>query len=378
MNPSTPSSANPSPGFELANAADIPSPALLLLRDRVEENLRRMIAIAGGPDRLRPHIKTHKLPELVRRQIELGITRFKCATIAEAEMAATAGAPDVLIAFPPVGPDARRFIALARTLPATRFAALVDDPGALADLARLADDSQPPIDIFVDLDVGQQRTGVVPGPAAFQLVQAIASARGLRFGGLHAYDGHLHQSDLAERTTACDAAYAPVEGLRQQLVAAGIDVPRIVAGGTPTFPIHARRPGVECSPGTCVLWDAGYHARLPDLEFLQAAVLLCRVVSRPGTHRLCLDLGHKAVASEMPHPRVVLLNVPGAITVAHNEEHLVVETSAAAQFPVGSVVYAVPWHICPTTALHSEVWVVEDGVARERWAVRARARRLNL
>lgn len=364
--------------FELANAADVPSPALLIVREHVEENLRRMISMAGGPSRLRPHIKTHKLAELVRRQLELGITRFKCATIAEAEMAATCGAPEVLLAYPVVGPEARRFVDLSLTLSSTRFGALVDDAAAMSDIARLASARHTEVDLWVDLDIGQHRTGVEPGPAAFELARTVATTSGLKLGGLHAYDGHLHQTDPMARAEACEAAYAPVEALRGQLTAAGISVPRIVAGGTPTFPMHAKRPAVECSPGTCVLWDAGYLNKLPDLDFMPAAILLTRVISRPAGNRLCLDLGHKAVASEMPHPRVALLNLPDATPVAHNEEHLVIETPAAAGFPVGSVIYGIPWHVCPTVALHQEVWVVESGTARHRWTVRARARKLNL
>lgn len=368
------------PSSLLRNPADIPSPALLLLRERVEENLQRMIALAGGVERLRPHIKTHKLAPLVRRQLELGIARFKCATLAEAEMAATEGALDVLLAYPIVGPDARRFVELTRTFARTRFSALVDDAAALRDLSRLAETGPgtPPVELLLDLDVGQHRTGVEPGPRADAFAREIAVTRGVRLGGLHAYDGHLHQSDASERAAACEAAFRPVEALRRDLEASGVPVPRIVAGGTPTFPMHARRAGVECSPGTCVLWDAGYAQNLPDLDFLPAAVLLARVVSRPGATRLCLDLGHKAVASEMAPPRVIFPELPDAVPVAHNEEHLVLETSRAAEFPVGTPLLGVPWHICPTVALHAEVWVVEGGVARERWGVRARARRLFL
>lgn len=362
----------------LLNPEDVPSPALLVVRERVEENLRRMIAMAGGVERLRPHIKTHKLGPLVRRHLELGITRFKCATIAEAEMAATEGAADVVLAYPPVGPDAVRFVRLSRMLPGTRFAALVDDDGALQRIARLADDGGDPVELLVDLDVGQRRTGIEPGPAAFEWVRRVATTRGVRFGGLHAYDGHLHQTDVGERAAACEAAFAPVEALRRQLEEAGLAVPRLVVGGTPTFPMHARRRQVECSPGTCVLWDAGYAKKLPDLDFLPAAWLLTRVVSKPGGRRLCLDLGHKAVASEMSPPRVVFPELPDAVPVAHNEEHLVVETEAAERLGVGTVLYGIPWHVCPTVALHAEVWVVEGGRARERWPVRARARRLNL
>src|SRR6185369_9399818 len=91
----------------------LPTPALVVYPDRVDENLRRMIAIAGGVNRLRPHVKTHKMPAMVRRQLALGITRFKCATIAEAEMLASCGAPDIMLAYQPVGPNAMRLAQLA-------------------------------------------------------------------------------------------------------------------------------------------------------------------------------------------------------------------------------------------------------------------------
>ena len=90
--------------WRIDNVAEIPSPALLVYPDRAEENLRRLIAMAGGPARLRPHMKTHKLPEIARMHVALGLTRVKCATIAEAEMLADAGLDDILLAYQPVGP----------------------------------------------------------------------------------------------------------------------------------------------------------------------------------------------------------------------------------------------------------------------------------
>src|SRR5262249_48849623 len=141
-------------------------------------------------------------------------------------------------------------------------------------------------------------------------------------------------------------------------------------------PVHARRAGIECSPGTCVLWDASYRTQVPDLDFLNAAVLLTRVISRPGANRLCLDLGHKAVASEMPHPRAVFPALPDARAVTHSEEHLVIETARAAEFPVGTALYALPWHICPTVALHDRALIVRDRRVADAWPVVARARRL--
>src|SRR5213078_3585834 len=105
----------------------VASPALLLFEERIEANLRLMIKIAHGPERLRPHVKTHKLGPLVRRQVELGITKFKAATVAEAEMCAIAGAPDVLLAMPLVGPNVKRLCALAKKYPGTRFSTLADE-----------------------------------------------------------------------------------------------------------------------------------------------------------------------------------------------------------------------------------------------------------
>src|SRR5277367_588074 len=180
-----------------ARAADVlavPSPALLLGLEPIERNLHTMLAIAGFPARLRPHVKTHKLGWLVQRQIALGITAFKCATIAEAEMCAQAGAPDVLIAFQLVGPNIARLLDLCEKYPRARFSTLVDDPGALQALSSAATQAGARVNVLVDLDVGQHRTGIPPGPAAVSLYGKLAAAPSLTPGGLHAYDGHLTQS----------------------------------------------------------------------------------------------------------------------------------------------------------------------------------------
>ncbi len=365
------------PWFEIDNAGEVPSPALLIHVDRVEENIRRMIAMAGGVERLRPHLKTHKLAEVLRMQMAHGINKFKCATIAEAEMAADAGAGDLLLAYQPVGPNIDRLLELVARHPGVRFSCVADNASSIADLSDAAVAAGTSLEVLLDLDLGQHRTGIAP-ERALNLYRFLATKPALIPGGLHAYDGHLHQSDVAERASACEAAFEPVKSLRQELLREGLPVPRVIAGGTPTFPMHARRADVECSPGTCIFWDAGYAHNLPDLDFLPAAVLLTRVISRPLPGRLCLDLGHKAVASEMAHPRVVFLNLDDARPVMHNEEHLVVETPHAERFAVGDVIHAIPWHICPTVALHEEVVVVRDGRAGERWRPVARRRALTI
>ena len=364
--------------FRIENEAEIPSPSLLLYRERAEENIRRMLAIAGGPERLRPHVKTHKLAPLVRAQLALGITKFKCATIAEAEMTAAAGAPDVLFAFPPLGPNVARLLELQRQCPVTSFSTIADSEESIRALGEAAHGANITLPVLLDLDCGMGRTGVAPGHEAERLYRLIAETPGLTVGGLHAYDGHIHESDLVARKAQCDAAFSGVLALRAQLLRFGLSVPRLVAGGTPTFAIHAQHADRELSPGTCVLWDFGYADIFLDLPFEVAALLLTRVVSKPGANRLCLDLGHKAVAAENPPPRVRLLELPDANAIVHSEEHFVVETPRAHEFRVGQCLHGIPRHICPTVALHSEAWVVESGAARECWPIVARARRLRI
>jgi D-serine deaminase-like pyridoxal phosphate-dependent protein len=366
------------PWYTVANVAEIPSPALLVYPDRVEQNIRHMIEMAGGAERLRPHMKTNKLREVVRMHLDQGITRFKCATIAEAEMAAACGAPDVLLAYQPVGPNVTRFVHLVETFSRTRFSAVVDDEPTIRALSDAAAEADVPLNLFLDLDGGMHRTGIAPGDRAVALYRLLSTLPALQAAGLHMYDGHIHDTDLETRQKASDEAFAHVQEMRDALAAAGLDVPTIVVGGTPTFPLHARRADVECSPGTTVFWDFGYSTILPDLDFAPAVTLLTRVISRPEENRLCLDLGHKAVASENPHPRVKLFGLEEAQAVGHSEEHLVLETDRAAEFPVGTAIYGVPWHVCPTVALHNEAVVVRNGRAAERWQIVARARALTI
>jgi 3-hydroxy-D-aspartate aldolase len=347
--------------YPVSNVGEIDSPTLLVYPDRIEENIRRMIAIVGGRrERLRPHIKTHKTPEIVRLQMAHGINKCKCATIAEAEMAAQCGVADVLIAYPPVGPRLERVMRLVKAFPNTRFSVIADDETVLRSIP-------PTLKVLLDIDLGQHRTGVEAGPAAARLYRS-------RPDGLHLYDGHLHQGDGVERKRAWDSAFEPV---RRFLKEVG-PVPQIVAGGTPTFAFWARETEFECSPGTCLLWDHGNGAKMRDLDFLHAALVLTRVVSKPGGNRLCLDLGHKAIASENPHPRVHFFDLPDAKAIGHSEEHLVIETDRAREFPVGSCLYGVPWHICPTVALYATATVVRNGQAAATWKVTARDRVLTI
>jgi D-serine deaminase-like pyridoxal phosphate-dependent protein len=362
--------------FELENAAEIPSPSLLIFADRVRENLERMVRIAGDAARLRPHVKTHKLPQIVQMSLELGITRFKCATLAEAEMLARAGAPDVLLAYQPVGPNVLRLRELADTHPSIRFSCLVDDEEAALALSAAFNDAKRVLPVWLDIDVGMERTGVSDPDEAQALYALLSELPGLFARGLHAYDGHVHAHDLTTRTAQADAAFSKLDALTDELKRSGFPVEERVIGGSPSFAIHARRKGVELSPGTTVLWDHGYGTHFPDLEFLPAALVLTRVVSKPAENRVCLDLGYKAIGAEGPPPRVHFLGLGEVVFVAHSEEHLVIETSLAADLPIGAVLYGVPWHICPTVSLYDKAVVAHGKRAMEVWPIAARGRAL--
>ena len=355
------------------------SPSLVIDRGVLLRNLETMIQIGRGAGRLRPHVKTHKMPAIVRIFEKAGIEKHKCATIAEAEMVASANGRDVLIAYPLVGPNVARLAALVRKYPSTVFRAVVDDPDAARALSDGLSGIDRPLSVLVDLEVGMGRTGIEPGDRAVALYEQLDQLPNVTPAGLHAYDGHIHESDPVARAALAGRVSASTLALRDRLLAKGLPVPRLVMGGTPTFPIHAtlETPGVELSPGTCTLHDVSYSTRYADLKFDIAAALLTRVVSRPRPGRICLDLGHKAVAADPVGPRVQLLDMPGATIGNQSEEHLVVDTPEADRFPPGTPLVAFPMHVCPTCALHRRVTVVEDGQVVDEWDVLARDRVLN-
>jgi D-serine deaminase-like pyridoxal phosphate-dependent protein len=378
--------------YTISNIAELDTPALVVYPDRVRENIRRAIEMVGDVARLRPHVKTHKSPQVTRMMLEAGILQFKCATIAEAEMLALEGAPDVLLAYQPIGPKVERLVALIQKFPNTQFSCLIDNAEAAKAMARVFAAAGLAVPVWLDINVGMDRTGIAPGPAAVQLYREAATLPGITPVGLHVYDGHIRDSDPAARAKRCDAAFETVLALREAIVAdlakagnqSAYGNPRIIAGGSPTFPIHARRAAeIQCSPGTFVYWDKGYGDQFPDQPFTPAALVVTRVISLRGETRLCLDLGHKSISAENEiTKRVGLLNGPGLTPIGQSEEHLVVETNvetaSGRNFQIGDVFYGVPYHICPTVALYERAYVVENGKAGADWPNIARDRKLSV
>jgi D-serine deaminase-like pyridoxal phosphate-dependent protein len=267
--------------FTIDNIDKLDSPALVVYPDRVQANINLLKTKIDDIARLRPHIKTYKNREVTQLLLDAGIKKFKCATIAEAELLGICKAPDVLLAYQPLGPKLFRFIKLIHAYPHTKFSCLVDNDVAAKEISDAAKGYGLVVDVYLDLNVGMNRTGIVPGFEALQLYMDCAVLPGINPVGLHAYDGHIHDTDLDKRKERCDAGFKGVLKLQQDLFGKGYPVPIIIAGGSPTFIIHAQRKFVECSPGTFVYWDRGYEQGIPEQAFLPAVLVVTRVVSLP-------------------------------------------------------------------------------------------------
>lgn len=364
--------------YEVKGVEQINTPCLLVFPERIEHNIGEMIRIAGSPSKLRPHVKTYKMAEVIQMQLEHGIDKFKCATIAEAELLANTGARDILLAMQPVGPNISRLFDLVSEFPDLDFSCLVDNSKSLDEIAKAAQNRNLGLGVFIDINNGMNRTGIAPGPEVVKLFMAIKNTPTLHARGFHVYDGHLRIPDLEERKSACAEALQPILGLRKELEDSGIEVESIVVGGSPTFPAHAHRDDIVLSPGTVLLWDAGYGTKFPDMNFQHAAVLLTRLISKPKKDQFCLDLGHKALASEMPFPRVKFLNTMDFEQMGQSEEHFVVSVNHPAHYEIGDMFYAVPMHICPTVAKYPQVHTVVDHKMTGKWKVAARDHKISL
>ena len=367
--------------YLILDTSKIPSPALILFEEVLLSNLDKMIKIAGTPNRLRPHCKTHKMREVIELEMTLGIEKHKSATLAESEMLAMAGVRDIFLAYNLVGPNIARAVRFLEKFPHVTLGVTVDHPVPLSALSAAMRSAGKTIDVFLDIDSGQHRTGLPVGEQAKELYQQIAGAPGINAAGIHLYDGQNHQKDLNERTLAVMSIWNQVARFRDELLLAGLAVPKIVCGGTGSFPIFAKidDPTIELSPGTCVFHDAGYGELFPDLEFVPAQMILTRVVSLPADNLMTLDLGYKACAADRPSGgRLLFPDLPDAEEVLQNEEHLVLRTPRAKSFEPGDELLAVSRHACPTSAMYQYAHVIRNGRLAERWNVVARDRQLTI
>jgi D-serine deaminase-like pyridoxal phosphate-dependent protein len=361
--------------FEIKNIEAIDSPALVIYKEHVQQNIQSLIQMKDVAH-LRPHVKTNKIAEVCKMMLDAGITKFKCATIAEAEMLGIINTPDVLLAYQPTLTKAKRLLQLIKKYPSTHFSCLIDDAENAKNIAAIFSENSSSLDVYIDLNVGQNRTGIKPKDA-LQLFENCKNLNGINIIGLHAYDGQIRDTDFQQRKINADKAFSSVIELAEKIESSAQKKLNIVAGGSPTFPVHAQRKNIECSPGTFVFWDYGYKTQFADEPFNYAALVITRIISIVDEHTICTDLGHKSVSAENPiEKRVHFLNAENVQPTGQSEEHLVLKVDDSSRYKIGDVLYGAPYHICPTVALYERAIVIENNVAVDEWKVVARDRQI--
>lgn len=353
--------------------AGLDTPALLVDLDALEHNLSLMAAFfAGRPASLRPHTKTHKCPEIARRQLAAGARGVTCAKVGEAEALAAAGIDDILIANQVVGPlKIARLIELAKR---ARITVAVDDAANVAALGEAARGSGAALRVLVEVNIGMGRCGVGPGRPALALARAVAGQPGLEFAGLMGYEGHLvNIPDADERRARVEAAFASLLETKALIEGAGLPVAVVSGGGTGTYDVTGSYPGVtEVQAGSYVFMDTHYGPLRP--EFRPSLTLLATVVSRVRAEVLIVDAGRKQLSTDMGLPAVE--GVAGAELVGLSEEHgrITLADPGAVDLRPGDRVTIRPSHCCTTVNLHDELHAVRGGAVVEVWPIAGRGR----
>ncbi len=350
--------------------ADVTTPALIVDVPTMQRNISRMAAFfADGPCQLRPHFKAHKTPEIARRQLAAGsAVGLTCATVFEAEIAG-AWCADLLIANEIVAAHTcDRVAALASG--GRKVTVAVDSIVGLEAIATAARRASVVVHVLIDVNVGQNRCGVAPGPDALALATRAHATAGVSLAGVMGYEGHVQA--LVGRDTreaAAKSAMASLVNTAQLIRANRLPCETVSAGGTGTYDISGRMEGVtEIQAGSYALMDSDY-GRL-DLPFEQALFLLTTAVSRPTRDRLILDCGHKACAKD--HGVPLVLGISGAAVVGLNDEHATVSVPSDALVSVGDRIRLCPSHIDPTMNLHDVVYAVDGDVLLDTWRITAR------
>ena len=203
--------------YELRETEAIISPSLIYYEEIIRDNIKKAIGTAGSPERLWPHVKSHKSMDMVKMQMEYGITKFKTATVAEAEMAAEAGAEKVILAYPLIGPNMERLVKLAKAYPDTVFYGVEDDRNQFEALSRVCVEQGIVLPMLVDVNMGMNRTGV-PIEQLEELYRFASALPGLRLCGMHCYDGNHNNRDAALRLAQVDDTDKKVADIMERLV----------------------------------------------------------------------------------------------------------------------------------------------------------------
>lgn len=345
---------------------DLDTPAVLIDLDLAEANLRRAQSYADAHGlKLRPHIKTHKIPEFARLQVELGAGGITCQKLGEAEVMADAGIDDILLTFNLLGrAKLQRLVALARRI---RLSVTLDNAVVASELDAAMREAGLVLPVLIECDTGAERCGVQTPEEAVELARLVGGLNGLRLEGLMTYParGQVAVTDawLTEAVT--------------RLATAGIE-PRVVStGGTPDlFRAHEVKAATEHRPGTYIYHDRDQARASLGLDAC-AMRILATVVSRPTDGRAILDAGSKTLSSDLNglEGYGLITEYPQAVLARFSEEHGHVDCSASNARPrIGERVTVIPNHACAVTNLHDVVYGVRGDRVERVLEVAARGR----
>ncbi len=340
------------------------TPALLVDLDVFDANVSAMAALLRGTGKtVRPHVKTHRTPELAKRQLGESAVGVTCATVGEAEAMVAAGIGDVLIANEIVDPaKLARIVKLAHHATVTVAA---DHPDPVEALSREAARGGVTVGVLIDVDILLHRCGVASIPEALALARTIEASPGLRLAGLMGYEGRVRLG-TEKRTERIAGAYGALSDARAALLKAGFPVEIVSAAGTSTLQEAIADPTItEIQAGVYALMEP--ELLVMGLPFRCAASVRGTVISwHPD--RFVVDVGRRVVGIEYGPPVPVGLK---ATHIALSDDHSTV-TVAGAPPPLGSRIDFIPGQIRTTFNLHDHVWVSRGGKLVDYWPVSAR------
>jgi len=359
--------------------SEIESPALLIEEAVLERNLIRMQSLADRYQvRLRPHIKTHKMPSLAKRQISVGARGIAVAKLSEAELMATHGLTDIQIANQIVGPlKIARLRDLARKV---RLSCAVDSPSQVRELSAAFASETAPLDLLIEIDTGLHRCGLSRLENVIELAQYIIACPGVKLAGLMTHAGHAYATvgNPEKRRSIAREEGETLTALADTLRAAGIAIETISVGSTPTATEVARVPGItELRVGNYIFNDmiqvALGVATLSDC----ALTVLATVISVPSEDRAVIDAGSKALSLDLgAHGSAAVSGYGGiidrdALLTRLSEEHGIIAL-AGEKFRIGERLRIIPNHACATVNLYDRAYLVRDGAVSDELAVEAR------
>ncbi|MCX7779909.1 MAG: alanine racemase [Negativicutes bacterium] len=361
---------------------ELDTPALLVDKTIMERNLQNMAEKARRWGvALRPHTKTHRTPEIAKLQVAMGASGITVAKVGEAEVMAAAGLSDIFIANEVYG-DAK-MVRLRELNRKIRIAVGVDNEEQVVSLSRFFAEEARPIDVLIEIETGEERTGVLDAAAALELAKIIQRSPGVKLRGIFTHEGHTYGAANQE---ACRELFRISQeftlDVAKYLRSRGIDIEVVSIGATPSVMLGDVLPGItEIRPGTYVFMDAAQANAVGSYRDC-ALTVLSTVISKPTAERVVLDAGGKALTSFTRVRGICETRGYGVVKGLHEirlakvyDEHgVILDKSARETLSIGQKVEIIPNHVCPTCNLYDTMHIIENGQIIAEWPILCRGK----